>query len=77
MLYASCPTCGFCLGSIILDYKKNKDLVCSNPKLSKIQQEDQIQKLLMDLKLRRYCCRLRVMTYKEQVKEILPIPKDN
>ena len=30
-----------------------------------------------DLKLRRYCCRLRVMTYKEQVKEILPIPKDS
>ena len=31
----------------------------------------------MSLKLRRYCCRVRVMTYKEQVKEILPIPKEN
>jgi DNA-directed RNA polymerase subunit N (RpoN/RPB10) len=77
MLYASCPTCGYCLGNIIIDFKKKKNLICDNPKLSKEQREEQIQKLIISLKLRRYCCRVRVMTYKEQVKEILPIPKEN
>lgn len=76
MLYVTCPTCGYCLGAKIMDFKKQKDLICSNPKYDKNKQEDEIQKLIIGLKLRRYCCRVRLMTYKEQVKEILPIYKE-
>ena len=77
MLYLSCPTCGYCLGSKVIEYKKNKANICDNPKYDNAKKEEEITKLISSLNLRRYCCRVRLMTYKEQVNEILPIPKDD
>jgi hypothetical protein len=73
MLYTTCPTCGFFLGLKTEEFDQKKKLICDNPKLSKKEQEIQISELLLSLKLRRYCCRMRMMTYKDLVYEILPI----
>lgn len=73
MLYMTCPTCGFFLGQKTEEYEKKKTEICSNPKYSKKEQEEEISKLLKSLGLRRYCCRMRMMTYKDLVYEILPV----
>lgn len=74
MLYITCPTCGYFLGQKTIDYEQKKDKICSNPNLSTEQREEELSKLLKDLKLRRYCCKMRVMTYKNLVEYILPVP---
>ena len=73
MLYIICPTCKFLLGQIIIDYEKNKEIICLNPNLTLEEKEKEISKLLRNLKLRRICCKMRVMTYKDIVQDILPI----
>ena len=76
MLYLSCPTCGYFLGNKTMEFETQKKLICSNPKLTKEKQGEEIQKLLKSLKLRRYCCRMRMMTYKDIVHEIIPLPNE-
>lgn len=73
MLYMTCPTCGFFLGQKTIEYDTKKKEICSNPKLSQEEKEKEISKLLKSLGLRRYCCRMRMMTYKDLVYEILPV----
>jgi DNA-directed RNA polymerase subunit N (RpoN/RPB10) len=42
-------------------------------RLSKEAKERELSKLLLSLKLPRYCCQARMMSYKDLVHEILPI----
>ena len=69
----TCPTCGYFLGQKTEEYEIKKNEICSNPKLNKKQREEDISKLIKSLKLRRYCCRMRVMTYKDLVQDIIPV----
>jgi DNA-directed RNA polymerase subunit N (RpoN/RPB10) len=71
MLYTTCPTCGL-LFQKTEEYEQKKKIICDNPKLTKKEQETQISELLLSLKFRRYCCRMRMMTYKDLVHDILP-----
>ena len=73
MLYITCPTCKFLLGQIIIDYEKNKEIICLNPNLSLEEKEKEISKLLLSLNLKRYCCKMHIMTYKDLVQDILPL----
>jgi DNA-directed RNA polymerase subunit N (RpoN/RPB10) len=73
MLYISCPTCGYFLGQKTLQYEQGKQQICSNPKLSNEMKEKELSKLLLGLKIRRYCCKMRMMTYKDIVQDILPV----
>ena len=73
MLYISCPTCGYFLGQKVIQYEINKDIITNNPELNEKQKEDELSKLLIGLKLRRYCCKMRIMTYKDIVQDILPV----
>jgi len=73
MIYAACPTCGFLLASKAEKYEKEKEAICQNPKLSKEEQENEIQKLIQNIGLRRYCCRMRLMTCKDIVQDIVPV----
>ena len=74
MLYTTCPTCGYFLGQIIsqFQYESKKSLICSNPNFTAEEKEKELSKLLISLGLRRYCCKMRVMTYKDLVEYILP-----
>jgi DNA-directed RNA polymerase subunit N (RpoN/RPB10) len=73
MLYLSCPTCGYFLGQKTLIYEEGKNKNCSNPKLSEAEKEVENGKLLNSLNLKRYCCKMRMMSYKDIVQDILPI----
>jgi DNA-directed RNA polymerase subunit N (RpoN/RPB10) len=69
----TCPTCGYFLGQKTLEFEEKKKEICSNPKMSKKDQEKKIAELLESLKFRRYCCKMRMMTYKDLVSEIIPV----
>jgi DNA-directed RNA polymerase subunit N (RpoN/RPB10) len=74
MLYLTCPTCGYFLGQKVLEYETNKTLICNNPKLSVEEKDIQLSKLIINANLRRYCCKMRLMTYKDIVQDILSVP---
>jgi len=76
MLYMTCPTCGYFLGQKTLEFEEKKKEICSNPKMSKKEQEKNIAELLESLKFRRYCCKMRMMTYKDLVSEIIPVTEN-
>lgn len=73
MLYITCPTCGYFLGQKNISYEEGKQKICANPELSAEQKEKEITKLLLSLGLKRYCCKMRMMTYKDIVQDILPV----
>ena len=76
MIYSSCPTCGFFIGNVSENYEKEKEKISNNVKLSQEEKNNEISKLLRNLKIRRYCCRMRIMTCKNIVDEILPINQE-
>jgi len=76
MLYITCPTCGYFLGNITSEFEKKKKEICDNPKFTKKQEEDEIEKLIKKLKIRRYCCKMRLISYKDIVEDILPVPNN-
>ena len=75
MIYSSCPTCGFFIGNIIEKYETEKIKICSNIRLNEKQQAEEIQKIFGKLGLKRYCCKMRVLTCKDMVHEIQPTKK--
>lgn len=76
MLYLTCPTCGYFLGQKTLEWENKSDEICSNPKLTLEEKEKKKQELIISLKLPRYCCRMRMMSYKDIVQDIQPVPKE-
>ena len=76
MIYLTCPTCGYFIGSKSEQFEKNKKIICDNNELSDEEKGVKIQKVIQDLKLRRYCCRMRIMTAKDLVQDILPVSNE-
>lgn len=72
MSYASCPTCGYFLAQKTYKFEEEKNKICLNPNLTEDQREVKIQDLIKSLKLR-YCCNMRMMTYKNMEEIILPV----
>jgi DNA-directed RNA polymerase subunit N (RpoN/RPB10) len=60
----------------VLEYEKGKDEICKNPNLSTEEKEKELTKLLLSLKLRRYCCKMRMMSYKDIVQFIQAVPSE-
>ena len=75
MLYLTCPTCGYFLGQKTLEWETKSNEICSNPNFSDEEKEEKKQELLVSLKLPRYCCRMRMISYKDIVQDIIPISK--
>ena len=73
MIYLTCPTCGFFLGSKTIEFETKKAEICNNPNLNEQQQGDEISKLVLTLNIRRYCCRMRLITAKDIVQDVLPV----
>jgi len=76
MLYMVCPTCNKFLGQKVIEYEKGKDNICKNPELSNEEKEAALTKLLLSLKLKRYCCKMRMMSYKDIVQFINQVPDE-
>lgn len=72
-----CPTCGTFLGQKVVEYEKNKDVICNNPNLSTEEKDIELTKLINNLKLKRYCCKSRMMTFKDIVQFIVAVPTNN
>jgi DNA-directed RNA polymerase subunit N (RpoN/RPB10) len=76
MIYATCPTCGFLLASKANEYEEKKKEICDNPNLNIEEQEIKIQELIYSLGIRRYCCKMRLMTCKDIVQDVTPVNND-
>jgi DNA-directed RNA polymerase subunit N (RpoN/RPB10) len=72
MIYISCPTCNFFIGSVTIEFETKKNDICNNPHLSEEDKSVEITKLINSLGLRRYCCKMRLMTAKDIVQDVLP-----
>ena len=72
MIYISCPTCNFFIGSITIEFETKKTNICNNPHLTEEEQSLEIAKLIKSLGLRRYCCKMRLMSAKDIVQDVLP-----
>ena len=73
MIYITCPTCGYFIGSKTIEYETKKNEICSNTELTQEQQAEEIQKVLKGLNIRRYCCKMRLMCCKDIVQDIIPV----
>jgi DNA-directed RNA polymerase subunit N (RpoN/RPB10) len=64
MIYIKCPSCGLLLGNRQMVYEKGLDEINSNPNTDNTKKLELKTKLVESLGLKRYCCKMRVMTYK-------------
>jgi DNA-directed RNA polymerase subunit N (RpoN/RPB10) len=76
MIPLVCFSCGYFIGQHASHYEKEKDKICNNPKLTDDDKQKLLTKLLLNLNLPNYCCKMRVMTSKDIVQDILPIPNN-
>lgn len=65
MLFPICPSCGTQLSNKQIIYEKELDKICNRSSDGGINVDK--EKLLDDLKLDRYCCRQRIMTYSDLI----------
>lgn len=65
MIYIRCPSCGYILGNRQMLYETKLDEIVSNPNLDEDAKLDLKTKLVDNLKLKRYCCKMRVITFKQ------------
>lgn len=66
MIYLICPSCGYVLGNRQKIYDIGLEEIESNPNNDEKQKLELKQKLVDSLKLKRYCCKMRVITYKNK-----------
>lgn len=71
MIYPVCPTCQNLLADKQLKYEDELEKICNNTKSSNEQKQALKKKMLDDLGLTRYCCRMRMVSYLDQVKLIV------
>jgi len=70
MMYMKCPTCKHMLCHLQVTYDKQLYDIVNNPKLNDQEKDDAKQKLVNSFGLRRYCCIMRLMTYKRLIEII-------
>lgn len=71
MLYPVCPTCQFLLADKQLPFEKEFTKIMNDTKLSDDQKKKATELLLNKLGLIRYCCRMRMISYVDQVNLII------
>lgn len=69
MLYIVCPTCNRLLADKMIVYEEGLKKITDNPELSNEEKETEKIKLIDSLHIPkdRYCCRMRLMTYRDLV----------
>jgi len=77
MLYITCPSCGYFLGQKTIEWEKRSEEICNDPTMTDEEKEKKKQEVLLSLNLTRYCCKMRMISYKDIVQDILPISKKN
>jgi DNA-directed RNA polymerase subunit N (RpoN/RPB10) len=59
-----CPTCGTVIGNRQIIYEAKLKEIENNPNIDEDAKLEQKNKLINNLELNRYCCKMRVMTFK-------------
>ena len=62
MLYYRCPECGNLLANKQLTWEKELAIICAKS-IPEMEKNKMKKELLNKLKLKRYCCRMRIMGY--------------
>lgn len=65
MIYVKCPSCGFLIGNRQMIYEKGLDEIYSDPNTSNEKKLELKTKLIDSLEIKRYCCKMRVITFKQ------------
>ena len=65
MIYIRCCTCGYILGNRQILYESRMEEIVNNPNTDDDIKLELKTKLVESLKLKRYCCKVRVMTFKQ------------
>ena len=66
MIYLKCPTCGYIIGNRQIIYEAGLNKIESDPNNTEEMKIILKQKLVDSLKIKRYCCKMRVITYKNK-----------
>lgn len=67
MMYMKCPSCKHMLCHLQVPYENQLNQIVNDPKLSEDTKNEEKIKLVNSFGLRRYCCVMRLMTYKRLV----------
>lgn len=67
MIYYRCPSCKTVLANKQPIFEKDMQKICNDNKMSEDQKNNEKRKLLDRLELHRYCCRMRMLTYVDQI----------
>ena len=65
MIYIRCCGCGYILGNRQIFYESRMEEIVNNPNTDDDVKLELKTKLVESLKLKRYCCKIRVMTFKQ------------
>ena len=71
MLYTVCTTCQFLLADKQLTYESEFYKISNDNKINDDKKKKLVEQLLDNLGLVRYCCRMRMISYVDQVKVII------
>jgi len=69
MLYTICPTCGHLLADIELEFTEKYNNITES-KDAEQKKEKEIEKLFNDVKIKKYCCKMRLISYFDHIKVI-------
>jgi len=65
MIYLKCPSCQYIIGNRQILYEDKLEEIDSNPNIDDAEKLVQKTKLVESLELERYCCKMRVITFKQ------------
>ena len=71
MLYPVCPSCNTILADKQIPFEKGMEVICNNKSLTDKQKAEAKKKLLDNIGVIRYCCRMRMISYLDQAKLII------
>ncbi len=65
MIYIRCPSCGYIIGNRQMLYESKMENIVNNPNIDEDAKLELKTKLIDSLKIKRYCCKIRIMTFKQ------------
>jgi DNA-directed RNA polymerase subunit N (RpoN/RPB10) len=70
MLYPVCPTCGHLLADIEVEFTDKYEKI-NESKDSDDKKGKEIEKLFVEVKIKKYCCKMRLISYFNHIRTIL------
>lgn len=66
MIYLKCPSCGYIIGNRQIPYENGLNKIESDPNNTEDMKLLLKENLLKELKIERYCCKMRIITFKQK-----------